>query len=157
MTFVKEQQAELFAVFLAHFLMMHLVRFAHGAEIGIVQFVQPLAPTMNEHIVQHEVGEAVRGHAKSHPESKIELLPAEIHQHHRDRRVEEEKEIIPLKHAVTRLVMRLVQGPKKTMHHIFMRSPGYPFHGEIGCQEGKDIDPNAVFHLAKLRLLVAQQ
>lgn len=70
MTFVKEQQAELFAVFLAHFLMMHLVRFVHGAEIGIVQFVQPLTPTMNEHIVQHEIGEAVSGDTKPHPESK---------------------------------------------------------------------------------------
>lgn len=95
--------------------------------------------TVHENIVKEKIDETVTEYAKPCCESERIATDANIHQDHRRNGEDNSKPVVFFKHAVSRFVMRFMQAPEPSMHHVFMSCPGDSLHeqDESGNDEKK--------------------
>jgi hypothetical protein len=96
---------------------------------------------MDEDIVHQKIGKTIDGNAHTDIETHIESAGhSEKHQDHTWNGKNQKEGIILFEETGFRLMVVFMEIPAKTVHHIFMRKPGYEFHKQEGGSNGNDID-----------------
>lgn len=124
-----EQHSEAFPIKPVEVLMVHFMRPANSANIGIAAAGKPFHALMNNNIMYQEVGKSICHNTEPyrlHP--PLRLKCAEIYQQHAGNGKNDKEGIVLFKETWFRLVMIPMQVPEEPMHNILMRSPGYSFH-----------------------------
>ena len=65
------QHAEAFTILLAEVLVVDLVGLADGGEVGVLGVAEPTEPTVDEHVVDEEVTQTIRGNAGANPKPEV--------------------------------------------------------------------------------------
>ena len=123
--------------------MMHFMGPADRPYIGIIAATEPFKTLMNDHIVYQEISGPVEHDTETdglHPPDMI--VGTKINQQETGHSEDEGKKIVFFKNARTDLVMIFVQDPEKTMHHIFMGTPGDAFHDDKSAEKDKNVKEN---------------
>lgn len=120
---------------------MHFVGLADRAEIQIVGTAKPFETLVNEYIVHQEITDAIQQNAKPNPDPNV------IPRHHSGHDAEptgncknQKKGIVLFKKARLLGVVIIVQYPKQSMHHVFVREPSHEFHEEEGSNQDEYVD-----------------
>jgi len=124
-------------------LVVYFVRFAQGAEIEIIGTGKQFETLMNEDVVHHKIGKAVKRDAQAYinEESPRLIEGACRKEGHGETRKNDEKGIVALKEIfLVFVVVVVVQYPQKSVHHILVCEPGNAFHGDESKQGNANID-----------------
>jgi hypothetical protein len=110
--------------------MVDLVRLTQSPEIDVVGFVKPLKSLVNEHVVNHKIGNAIEGDADANVEHEAIAFYkiADKEKEHGHTGKHHEKVVIFFKEMFRLVMMILMQVPEQTMHNVLVRKPGYTFH-----------------------------
>ena len=124
-------------------LVVHFMCSAYGSEVPIIRVAEPLRALMDENIVYQEISQSIKRNSRSDPYTHIGNTVTHAEKEQRDRRrcEDQEESIVAFENAsVVLFMVILVQRPKATVHHEFMREPRDELHQQE-CQDHRsDID-----------------
>jgi hypothetical protein len=136
------QHAKAFAMVLSEMFVVHFMRPSNGTHISIVAAGKPFESLVNDDIVYQKIGEAVQGYAKANGRHPIDALLQTQHDAKPTGNGKNEEEgVVFFEGMALRIVVVFVQVPQKTVHHVFVRSPGNGFH-ENECAAGDGYPKN---------------
>lgn len=132
--------------------MVNFVRSSDRLEIWVIGVSEHFESLVNENVVHQKIREPVNRDSQSYPKKGIIALQHAKKQSGNTRQSKnEEEKIIVLKEAVGFLFVVIpMQIPQKTVHDVFMREPGHPFHAEKGKQHDSCIY-KYVFHVRHIQ------
>src|SRR5688572_5061799 len=130
------QHAKRFSFVPVQVLVMHFVRPADSAHIRVARMREPFETLMDDHIMHEEVSKSIRHHAKSYSLQPVYTFQrAEKNTQKAGNSEDDEEGIVLFKKARFGIVMIFVQVPEKSMHYVFMGSPGDGLHDNESAKE----------------------
>ncbi len=121
---------------------MHFVGFSNGCKVGVTRVAKPIEPSVNEHVVDQKVAQAIGGDSSSNPKTKVGVDASGDEAPSAGYGKNQEESVVLLKESRFVLVVVFVEIPHGAMHQVFVCSPSHAFHGaESGDDdEGGDQD-----------------
>jgi len=114
-------------------LVVHFMRPANGADIGVVAAGKPFKPLVNDHFVHQKIRDTVQCKSRADGDAPVLLVNNTQHDEQPARhRKNEEEGIVLFKKAGAFVVMVFVEVPQKTVHYITVHQPGNAFHEQEG-------------------------
>src|SRR5262249_47427893 len=93
------------------------------------------------HVMREEIHGAIGCNPKPYEQrpKRTAKLRAPGHEADSDCGEEKAEQVVQLEGAFARLVMALMQDPKKAMHNVFMRDPGHALHGKEHGEKNREV------------------
>ena len=100
---------------------------------------------VHDHVVEDEVGEAVRGHPEADGERHRVAVGAGVDEDDRRDREEDAEEVVPLEPGVVpRAVVRLVEHPERAVHEVLVHQVRHGLHADQGDGEDGGLEQHEV-------------
>jgi len=113
-------------------LVVDLVGFPDGGEIGVFGIPEPIEPSVNEHVVYQKIAEAICGDACANPKAEVGVYTACNEAPGAGHSKNQEEGVVLFKEPRLVLMVVLMEIPHHTMHQVFVCSPCDTFHGQEG-------------------------
>jgi hypothetical protein len=126
------QKAEALAFFFSRMFMMLFVSAPNRQKIWILGIAEYFYSLMDKNVMDKKVGHPIQGNAQCNIEPMVKALDRPVIHKDNGREGEYDKKIVIFFHrAVIAVVMMVfMEGPKESMHNIFMDHPRQAFHYE---------------------------
>ena len=114
---------------------MNLMCLSNGHQVGVVGSLKPFESSMDEHIVDNEISQPIKGNSYTNPQSHVGGGPSGDETVRAGNSENDKKGIVFFKETRAVRVVVLVEVPHGTMHEAFVSQPGNTFHGNEGAKD----------------------